>query len=228
MATVRDDVAEILRDKVNVIEPADPTPSVPANPAPAEEIYRVRKSWDDPKSQIGAYKSLENAKQARDKSGPGYSVYNSKGEKVYPTSVVTPAPESSSGFKQGDKVRLMNGAKYTSGKSIPTWVFEKVLYAREVRADGTCVISTVSAGPITGVVFQKDLIPYSENNPAFTPYIVRIAVDVLNVRANAGTAYPIKTQVKKNELYTIVDEKSGWGKLKSGAGWIFLDYTKKV
>lgn len=233
MATARDDVAEILRGKVSVIEPAEPkpfvpSPSAPTNPAPAEEMYRVRKSWDDPKSQIGAYKSLENAKQARDKSGPGYSVYNSKGEKVYPTSTITPAPESSSGFKQGDKVRLMSGAKYTSGKDIPTWVFEKVLYAREVRADGTCVISTVSAGPITGVVFQKDLIPYSENNPAFTPYVVRITADVLNVRADAGTAYPIKTQVKKNELYTIVDEKSGWGKLKSGAGWIFLDYTKKV
>lgn len=228
MATARDDVAEILGNKVSVIEPAVPSPSVPTNPAPAEEMYRVRKSWDDPKSQIGAYKSLENAKQARDKSGPGYSVYNSKGEKVYPTSTITPAPESTSGFKQGDKVRLLSGAKYTSGKSIPDWVFEKVLYAREVRADGSCVISTVSAGPITGVVYQKDLIPYSTSNPTFKSYIVRITADVLNVRAGAGTGYQIKTQVKKNELYTIVDEKDGWGKLKSGAGWIHLGYTKKV
>ena len=228
MATARDDVAEILGNKVSVIEPAVPSPSAPTNPAPAEEMYRVRKSWDDPKSQIGAYKSLENAKQARDKSGPGYSVYNSKGEKVYPTSVIAPAPESASGFKQGDKVRLLSGAKYTSGKSIPDWVFEKVLYAREVRADGSCVISTVSAGPITGVVYQKDLVPYSASNPTFKSYIVRITADVLNVRADAGTGYPIKTQVKKNELYTIVDEKNGWGKLKSGAGWIHLSYTKKV
>ena len=32
---------------------------------------------------------------------------------------------------------------------------------------------------------------------------------------------------KKNK-YTIVEEKNGWGRLKSGAGWISLSYTKKV
>lgn len=36
------------------------------------------------------------------------------------------------------------------------------------------------------------------------------------------------TQVKKGELYTIVAEKDNWGKLKSGAGWICLDYVKKL
>ena len=34
-------------------------------------IYRVRKSWADAKSQIGAYKKLENAKKAADKKA-GY------------------------------------------------------------------------------------------------------------------------------------------------------------
>ena len=60
------------------------------------------------------------------------------------------------------------------------------------------------------------------------PYIVRITADALNVRAGAGTNYKIKTVVHKNEAYTIIDEQSGWGKLKSGAGWISLKYTKKV
>ena len=32
----------------------------------------------------------------------------------------------------------------------------------------------------------------------------------------------------KNEVYTIVEEKDGWGKLKSGTGWIKLSYAKKV
>ena len=35
-------------------------------------------------------------------------------------------------------------------------------------------------------------------------------------------------QVRRNEVYTIVGEKNGWGKLKSGAGWISLQYTKKL
>ena len=140
--------------------------------------------------------------------------------------VIEPAEEET--IKKGDKVKLVPGAKYTSGKSIPGWVFDKVLYAREPRSNGTCVISTVSAGAVTGVVYTKDLLPYDATTPTFKSYIVRITADVLNVRAGAGTGYQIKTQVKKNELYTIVDEKDGWGKLKSGAGWIHLGYTKKV
>ena len=32
----------------------------------------------------------------------------------------------------------------------------------------------------------------------------------------------------KKKKYTIVEEKNGWGKLKSGAGWISLAYTKRV
>lgn len=59
-------------------------------------------------------------------------------------------------------------------------------------------------------------------------YIVQITASVLNVREGAGTGYRITTQVKKNQKYTIVEEKCGWGKLKSGAGWISLAYTKKV
>lgn len=59
-------------------------------------------------------------------------------------------------------------------------------------------------------------------------YKVRIIADVLNVRKGAGTGYKIVTTVKKNEVYTVVEEKNGWGKLKSGAGWISLSYTKRV
>lgn len=62
----------------------------------------------------------------------------------------------------------------------------------------------------------------------FEPYRVIITASVLNVRSGAGTNYSIATQVKKNEVYTIVDELNGWGKLKSGAGWISLSYTQKL
>lgn len=59
-------------------------------------------------------------------------------------------------------------------------------------------------------------------------YLVRITASSLNVRAGAGTGHKINTVVHKNEVYTIVEEKNGWGKLKSGAGWISLKYAKKV
>lgn len=48
------------------------------------EMYRVRKSWEDSKSQIGAYRVYENAvKQCND--NPGYSVYDSNGKCLYTT-----------------------------------------------------------------------------------------------------------------------------------------------
>ena len=50
-------------------------------------------------------------------------------------------------------------------------------------------------------------------------YQVKIVnCSVLNVRSGAGTSYPVVTTVKANEVYTIVDESNGFGKLKSGAG----------
>lgn len=54
----------------------------------------------------------------------------------------------------------------------------------------------------------------------------------MNVRKGPGTNYGIKTQVKEGEVHTIVgEEKNGsttWGKLKSGAGYISLGYTKRM
>lgn len=47
-----------------------------------KELYRVRKSWKDTKSQIGAYTSLSSAKKVA-KKNEGYEVYNSLGKCVY-------------------------------------------------------------------------------------------------------------------------------------------------
>lgn len=46
-----------------------------------KQLYRVRKSWSDAKSQIGAFSSLDNAKKA---CKPGYSVFDANGSIVYP------------------------------------------------------------------------------------------------------------------------------------------------
>lgn len=59
-------------------------------------------------------------------------------------------------------------------------------------------------------------------------YKVKITADVLNVRNGAGTNYKVVTTVKKNQVYTIIEEKNGWGLLKSKVGWISLKYTTKV
>lgn len=67
---------------------------------------------------------------------------------------------------------------------------------------------------------------------AFTPYLVRITAEALNVRKGAGMTFDVATTVKKGEVFTIVGEAYNgstlWGKLKSGAGWISLKHTEKV
>lgn len=66
------------------------------------------------------------------------------------------------------------------------------------------------------------------DNKKFNSYLVKITASCLNVRKGPGTKYKIATTVKKNEVFTIVDVDGNWGKLKSGAGWISLSYTKKI
>lgn len=46
------------------------------------EMYRVRKTWTDAASQIGAFTVLDNAKKMADQT-PGYIVFNSSGKAVY-------------------------------------------------------------------------------------------------------------------------------------------------
>ena len=64
----------------------------------------------------------------------------------------------------------------------------------------------------------------------FRAFLVKIIVDELNVRENAGVKYDIVTQVHEQGVFTIIEEKDGWGKLKSGIGWISLDkkYIRKL
>lgn len=63
-------------------------------------------------------------------------------------------------------------------------------------------------------------------------YIVRVKIKDLNIRSGPGTQYTIRGKVIPG-AYTIIQESNGtgaskWGKLKSGAGWISLDYVTKL
>lgn len=120
---------------------------------PLAQIYRVRKSWSDAKSQIGAYKVLDNAKKKVD-ANAGYKVFDASGNIVYPAA-------------------------------------------------------------------------------ANTSYKIQIDIANLNIRKGPGTNYDKTGQFTSKGIFTIVQESKGegatlWGKLKSGAGWISLDFTKKL
>lgn len=59
-------------------------------------------------------------------------------------------------------------------------------------------------------------------------YLVKVNTSALNIREGAGTNYNITGCIRDWGTYTIVETQGNWGKLKSGLGWICLDYTKKV
>lgn len=165
----------------------------------------------------------------------------SNGSKAGSTGVITPAVPSTEN-------------KQYCGKGIGTATALSTMNVRTGGSTSYKVISTISKGTqvevldITATKWYKIVWPgascgyaYVSNangkyftykaNPVNTndlPYMVRITASSLNVRAGAGTTFKVNTVVHKNEAYTIVEEKNGWGKLKSGAGWISLKYTKKV
>lgn len=68
----------------------------------------------------------------------------------------------------------------------------------------------------------------------FTPCTVNIAIPNLNIRKGPGTNYATTGLFTGKGAFTIVEEKNGqgsdagWGRLKSGAGWISLDYCTRL
>lgn len=72
---------------------------------------------------------------------------------------------------------------------------------------------------------------------AFTPYLVRVSIDDLNIRKGPGTDYDKTGKHTGKGAFTIVEEAEGkgaslWGLLKSYQkncdGWISLDYAERV
>ncbi len=65
------------------------------------------------------------------------------------------------------------------------------------------------------------------------PYKVRITATDLRIRKGPGTNTAIVQNAITPGVYTIVSEATGqgatlWGKLKSGKGWVSLDFCKKI
>ncbi len=68
----------------------------------------------------------------------------------------------------------------------------------------------------------------------FSPYLVEVTATDLNIRKGPGTNYGKTGKFTGQGVFTNTEERAGtgsnkaWGKLKSGAGWISLDYVKRL
>lgn len=83
------DMDDVRRD-VKAIMTGKSSSTITQQPSELK-LYRIRKSWEDSKSQIGAYTNFDNAKKDwKD----GYFIYDWNGKQVYPaTNNVTPVKE---------------------------------------------------------------------------------------------------------------------------------------
>lgn len=123
----------------------------------------------------------------------------------------------------GDKKLVGNSAK--QNMTVHRWFANKAcpgdhLYGRhgEIAAEVNKRLG-VSGGTVT--------------RPASNvPYRARVTATDLRIRKGPGTNTTIAGIIPPG-VYTIVSEATGqgaskWGKLKSGAGWISLDYAKRI
>lgn len=120
---------------------------------------------------------------------------------------------------KNSRVNHLNGCNLTvhrdyANKSCPgNWMYGKM---GEFAAEVNKRLGAVKPQPITP--------------PATGSYTVKVNITDLNIRSGPGTNYKVVGQTGKG-VFTIVEEALGagatkWGKLKSGAGWISLDFVK--
>lgn len=76
--------------------------------------------------------------------------------------------------------------------------------------------------------------PVMDSSETKDTFMVKVETPRLNIRKGPGTNFPKTGNYTGIGVFTIVDvlpgegSSSGWGKLKSGAGWISLDYVKII
>ncbi|MBR5862219.1 MAG: N-acetylmuramoyl-L-alanine amidase [Bacteroidales bacterium] len=136
-------------------------------------------------------------------------------------------------FQAGDLVSIRANATYYNGSDIPNWVRKKKWYVKSVSGDRVVINKSEDGkNAINSPVSSANLLLVKAKPDV--PYLVKVSIPDLNIRCGPGTNFA-KTGVYTGKgIFTIVEvksgqgSKSGWGKLKSGAGWISLDYATKV
>lgn len=80
-------------------------------------------------------------------------------------------------------------------------------------------------------LFKEESVLYGGKEKNFR---VRVDISNLNIRRGPGTHYAKTGEYTGKGVFTIVEEsyglgsQKGWGRLKSGKGWIALDYAERI
>ena len=125
--------------------------------------------------------------------------------------------EKALAYKPKDNELQITVHRWFADKSCPgDWMMSKMNdYVNKVNSKLTSEVKPV-----------KHKINNNTNNNLH--YQVKVTASTLNYRKGPGINYDINGTITNKGIYTIIEESNGWGKLKSGEGWISLKYTKKL
>lgn len=119
---------------------------------------------------------------------------------------------------------------HTNSKTV-TWLLNDANLDKLAKAEAVAIAEYFSEKKVD---MKPDTSKTNTNISSGVPYTIKVANvasgDVLYIRKEPTYKSAENGKLVYNDpnVYTIVEEKNGWGKLKSGAGWINLKYTKKV
>lgn len=107
--------------------------------------------------------------------------------------------------------------------------------AVQIVKDGGYATSLTYVEKLISIIEKWKLTDYDvkdSGGSSDVPFLVKVSISDLNIRKGAGTSYD-RTQFIPPGIYTIVETKTGqgaslWGRLKSGAGWIALDFCSRI
>ena len=143
-------------------------------------------------------------------------------------------------LKKGSIVKITSDATYYGRTNkVPMWILKKDWIVSSISGDRAVIDKSVDGkNSICSPIHVKYLTLSEKSNAGhqkedFKAYVVKVNASALNVRKGAGTNYKIVGCIRDKGTYTIVEEKTGagakkWGRLKSGTGWISLDYVQEI
>ena len=131
-------------------------------------------------------------------------------------------------FKKNDAVMFTSIAKFANGDKIPAKYFDTILYVTNVKENGDILVATQKDAKAFGIVKEEALFHIVNGvNPNFNSYTIRTIGEAVAYTKPDGKM--IKTaNIPAERYFTIIDEKDGYGCLKSGLGWIALDTVSKL
>ena len=130
----------------------------------------------------------------------------------------------SSSISVGDKVKVKTTAThYATGQSMASFV--KGSTYEVTRIDGNKLLLSDIVSWVWD--YDVDKVGSATKSNSDNSVLVEIVCDELNIRQQADFNSKVVGTVKRGEVFTIVEEKNGLGKLKSGVGYISMN-TKYV